>query len=103
MKEINKNAKIKIIQLEGNQITEKFEIDLAPDFSSLNEEIAKRIHDPYNIYILKNKKFNKINKEIFNENIKDFNEFFLVKNENINKSYKSKIYKFKYINPTKFG
>ena len=50
MKDRNINKKIKIIQLEGNQITQKFEIDSASDFSSLNKEIKNKIHNPYNIF-----------------------------------------------------
>ena len=92
MNETNKNSKIKIIQLEGNQITQKFEIDSASDYSSLNEEIERRIHVPYNIYKIKNKEFNKINKENFKENSKETKEFFLIKNKNMNQSYTSEIY-----------
>ena len=87
-----KNQKIKIVQLEGNAITQKFEIDSASDFSSFNEEIKKVIKDPYDIYILKNKMLRKINKEIYNKNPKKSKEFFLVKNENIHQSEISAIY-----------
>ena len=50
-----KKQKIKIIEFDGNNIAQKYEIDSASDFSSLNKEIKKNVQEPYDIFILKDK------------------------------------------------
>ena len=41
MSDLKQNKRIKIIELEGNNISKKFEINSEPDFSSVNEEKKK--------------------------------------------------------------
>ena len=74
-----KIEKIKIIELDGNNIAQKYDIDSVSDFSSLNKELKKNIKESYDIFILKNKELKKINKDIFNSNSKESKELYLIK------------------------
>ena len=87
-----KKEKIKIIELDGNNIAQKYDIDSVSDFSSLNKELKKNIQESYDIFILKNKELKKINKDIFNSNSKANKELYLVKKDNLNQTEKSEIY-----------
>ena len=87
-----KKEKIKIIELDGNNIAHKYDIDSVSNFSSLNKELKKNIQESYDIFILKNKELKKINKVIFNNNLKANKEFYLVKKDNLNQTEKSEIY-----------
>ena len=88
----SKNQKIKIIELDGNKIAQKYDIDSVSDFSSLNKELKKNIQESYDLLILKNKELKKINKDIFKINSKENKEVYLVKKDNLNHSEKSEIY-----------
>ena len=75
---IQKKQKIKIIELDGNNIAQKYDIDSVSNFSSLNKELKKNIQESYDIFILKNKELKKINKDIFNSNSKANQELYLM-------------------------
>ena len=92
MKIGQKKEKIKIIELDGNNIAQKYDIDSVSDFSSLNKELKKNIQESYDIFILQNKELKKINKDIFNNNSKANKELYLVKKDNLNQTEKSEIY-----------